>query len=163
MLLGKWDGAILHDLLLTEKLDFRHGFDHLGFHAHDLEPVGGNPGSSLQADGIELISQFVAVHAAGTIIALPEMHHPGCLSAPIPKTLTGHVEVVPHNRMEDEGECDKAVAGNLVGIFGQGEFIGAEFVDRKKSWLGLGDGSYVVVFPGFGANGNAVLVEGLMK
>jgi hypothetical protein len=65
--------------------------------------------------------------------------------------------------MEYEGESGKAGAGNVVGIVRGGDAIRAEFVDRQKSRLGLGDRSDVVVLTSFSADGNAEFIEGLMQ
>src|SRR5580693_3999734 len=37
ILLGKRHRAVFHGLVLAEQLDFRHGFDHVGFDPHDLK------------------------------------------------------------------------------------------------------------------------------
>ena len=56
ILLEERHRAIFHCLVLAEQLDFRHGFDHVGFDPHDLKLVGGNPRPAFQIDGEKLNS-----------------------------------------------------------------------------------------------------------
>ena len=162
VLLGKRDGPVFHDFVFREKSDFGHGLDHLGFYAHDLEGVGGDPCPSFQVNGINLSADFIAVNAVGAVFALAEVDKPCGPPVPVPEAFAGHDEVAAHVRMEDERENSKAGAGNIVRIFRRADFVGAVFIDREKSGLRFGDRSDVVVLAGFGANGDAEFVKGLM-
>src|SRR6266496_3778364 len=48
VLLRERDGAVFDNLVLAEKLNFRHRMNKVGFYTHDLKLVSRNPGSAFQ-------------------------------------------------------------------------------------------------------------------
>src|SRR5579859_4820601 len=74
VLLGKRNGAVFDHLMFAEELNLGYGADHFGLDAHDLKFISRDPRSAFQADGVILVADSVVVHAAGTVVALAEVH-----------------------------------------------------------------------------------------
>src|SRR5437660_7326966 len=73
VLLRKGNWSILNHLMLAEQTNFGHGFDHIGFHPHDLKVIGSDPCPSFQGHGENLPPAAIAVHMVGTVAALAEV------------------------------------------------------------------------------------------
>src|SRR4029077_2947874 len=73
VLLRKGNWSILNHLMLAEQMNFGHGFHHIGFPAHDLKVVGGDPCPSFQGHVKKIHSDAIAVHMVGTVAALAEV------------------------------------------------------------------------------------------
>jgi len=70
-------GPIFDDLVLIAKLDLRHRLCDIGFHAHDLKTVRGDPRPSFQRNGMKDSVDAVAANSAGQVGTLLEVDDPG--------------------------------------------------------------------------------------
>src|SRR5579864_8880079 len=104
--------AVENDLMLCGEL-LRWGHQ-LRLHAHDLKIVRANPGAALQFQRIKLIAHHKLTEAAGPVVALAEIHEPGCLSLPLAQTFTGNLKVIAHVRMKDERQAHETSGHDAV-------------------------------------------------
>ena len=130
---GKRDGTILNRLMLADKADFGHWPDQVCFNTDDMKFVGGDPSPSFDIHRINPVPDLVAVHAIRTIFALFEMYQPASVSVPVRQAFARHHKIVAHVGVKDEGQGNESSAGDLIGVIGEGEYCGAEFVNGDEA------------------------------
>src|SRR5215469_4441460 len=83
--LWKRHRTVFHDLMLTQKSNFRNRIHHLSFDPHDLGVVSGDPRPSLQGNWVSFLAELIGVNMVRAIGTLSKVDQPRCLSMPVAK------------------------------------------------------------------------------